>query len=304
MHIFQISVTRGIVFCTIPDLILLYTLICTRAPKHRAHIISMTIMLNHFHIEASFQKLDDLELYMNEVTSVFARKYNKHYGLSGQLFHRPFGSSVKGNEKLKFNNYIYIGNNAKDKQAVKRAEEYRWNFLKFSENSFPFSEPYHPDKASKEMRSLVKKVKTYKINNRVIGYDFFECREYQYLKEAEKQQLIDMIINEYNVIDYSPALAKYGSPTKIYEVMNTVSGSEYGSGDDFDKEDYRHYYKMINIAMEEGYDMRTQRFVGIGDGKGQMSVELAARLQRRFSLEVQPGIKEIKKFFSINDWKR
>lgn len=298
-HLFQISATRGLVFCTIPDNILLYTLICTRAPKHNVHILSATIMLNHFHIEADFKTLNDMESFMNEITSVFARKYNKHYGLSGQLFHRPYGNSMKGKDAFIFDTYIYIGNNAKAKKAVSRAEEYRWNFLQYCEKEFPFSSPYIPDKASKGMKAAVKKVKTYKIKDWAIGYDFFESNDYLGLEDFEKQQLIDMIITEYNVIDYAVAIRKYGSPSKTYEALNTVSGSEYGSGDDYDQESYQHYYRMVNLAIEEGYDMRTRRYVGIGDSPGQMPEQLASRLCRRFNAEVQPNKTEMRKFFSI-----
>lgn len=239
---------------------------------------------------------------MNEVTSVFARKYNNHYGLSGQLFHRPYGNSNKGKESYVFDCYIYIGNNAKVKHAVTRAEEYRWNFLKYMESPFPFSVPYNPETASTEMKVMVKKLKRYNLDDWVVGYDFFDCKEYKSLKDAEKQQLIDMIITTYNVIDYSVALKRFGSPAKIYEAMNAVSGNDYASGEDWDQENYLQYYRMIDLAIEEGYDMKEKRFVGVGEGEKQMPDELASRLRRRFNLELQPNKTEMKKFFSINDW--
>lgn len=303
-HIYQISATRGLVFCTPADYLLLFTLICLKAVKNNVRIISLTIMINHFHIEAMFENIHDMEMFVNEVTSVFARKYNRHYHLSGQLFHRPYGNSNKGRESYIFDCYIYIGNNAKVKHAVIKAEEYRWNFLKYMENPFAFSSPYNPEQASPDMKSMVKKLKRYHLDDWAIGYDFFECREYKSLKEFEKQQLIDMVVTTYNVIDYSVALKRFGSPSKIYEAMNAVSGTDYGSAEDFDQESYPHYYRMINLAEDEGYDMWKQRYVGIGEGEKQMPVDLANRLCHRFESEIHPNRTEIKKFFSINDWKR
>lgn len=258
-------------------------------------------MLNHFHLEASFESIHDMEAFMNSVTSVFAKKYNRHYGLSRQLFHRPFGNSLKSKEAHCFDCLIYIGNNAKVKHAVTRAEEYRWNFLKYMECNCPFSTPYNPSTASADMQRLVKLLKNQAIKDSYIDYAFFESKDYFRLTDFEKQQLIDMIVSQYNVIDYDFSLKRYGSAPKIYEAMNIVSGSEYGSGEDNDQENYQHYYKMIKIAKSEGYDMQKTRYVGIGDGPGQMPTALYERLCRRFEQELRPSRTEIKKYFSIAD---
>lgn len=300
-HIYQISVSRGLVFCTPADYLLLFTLICSRSSKYKVRVLALSIMLNHFHIEAIFEKLHDMESFMNDVTSVFARKYNRHYGLSGKLFHRPYGSSNKGRESYIFDCYLYIGNNAKVKHAVARAEDYRWNFLRYMDNPYPFSFPYNQETATGEMKLMVRKLKKYNLDNRAIDYDFFECKEYESMNDSEKQQLADMVVTMYNVIDYSVALKRFGSPGKIYEAMNTVSGSDYNSHEDTDLEKYPHYYRMINLAVEEGYDMRRKRYVGIGDGPMQMPQQLADRLRRRFNADLQPNKTELKKFFSINE---
>lgn len=296
-HIYQITCDKGIVFCNVADCILLFTLICTYAVKCRAKIIALTIMFNHFHIEASFPTAESMSAFMNKVTSVFARVYNHHYGLKGQLFHKPFGSSLKSRDSRIFDNVIYIANNALEKKAVALSADYRWNFLKYMVNNHPFSDEYDPYSASKEMQYLINKVKKLHSRGEYIAYGLFDSGEYKSLCDKEKAQLVDMIINKYNVIDYRFILRRYGSFDKFCDVLSNIGGTEYDIGDDSDYEDYKHYYKMIRIAEEEGYKMSEKRYVGIGSGDGKLAPEMYRRIVKRFEKEVNASPKEIAKFF-------
>lgn len=295
-HIYQITFDKGIIFCTAADCVVLFTLICIKALKHKARIIALTIMLNHFHIEASFPTPNALASFMNEVTSSFARAYNRKYGLSGKVFHKPYGSAAKTRDSRISDNFIYIANNAKEKKAVVHSEDYKWNFLKYMESTHPFSEEYDPYAASSDMQYLVKKFKSRHLAGDYISFGYFSSKEYGGLPDREKAQLIDMIISTYNMIDYSYALKKYGSMERIKDVLENVGGAEYDVADDYDKEDYKHYYKMIRIANEEGYKMSERRYRGIGHGHGQMQPELAGRLIHRFEREACASPKEIAKF--------
>ena len=295
-HVYQITCDKGLIFCTVADCVVLFTLICIKAIKYNVHIIALTIMLNHFHIEAAFPSSRSVSMFMNEVTSAFARLYNKHYGLTGQVFHRPFGSAAKTRDSRIFDNFIYVENNAKEKKAVVRSEDYRWNFLKYSENNHPFSVEYDPFEASKDMQYLVRKVKAKHSERDYISFELFDSDRYISLNDKEKAQLVDMIISTYNIIDYSYPLKKYGSMERIKDVLENVGGAEYDVRDDYDQEDYKHYYKMIRIAKEEGYKMTERRYVGVGNNPGQMPPELAARLIKRFEREVNASPKEIAKF--------
>lgn len=299
-HIFQISSDWGLIFCNIADCVFLYTLLCTRADKYGCKIIACTIMLNHFHVEVKFKSLKDMERYMNDVTNVFARKFNKQYHRKGQVFHRAYGSSPKIRDQKVRDNFIYICNNAKEKKAVMDSREYRWNFLRYYDDAHPFSEKYDPSEASKEMLSLVKKVKCRHQAGQSIDYEFFNSDKYRKLAESEKQQLIDIIISTYNVIDYEPMIQKYGSIDKVYSVLSMIGGGEYDMNDDLEQEDYKHFYKMIKIAKEEGYDMSSERLYGIGHNHGQLSPDIAGVMIQRFRTEAGASASEIRKFLHID----
>lgn len=276
-HLYQISVDKSLIFCTVPDRILLYTLICVRARKYNVRITQLCIMFNHFHIQASMSNKETMERFMSSVTWSFAIVFNHHYGLKGPVFHRPFGSAPKVQTQKIVGNMIYIANNPIGKKATTTAWDYRWNFLRYAPQLIastgtmeysacarhPFSEEYNPLEASREMLYLVKVVRLKVSSGEAIDYKLFESSKYASLCEKERLQLIDIIIATYNVIDYEPMLRKYGSVEQFCRVLTEVEGCEYDLTDDWESENYRHYEQMITIAIEEGYDIRNRRFAGI-----------------------------------------
>lgn len=252
---------------------------------------------------------------MDSLTWTFAIIFNHHYGLKGNVFHKSYGNACKMTADSITGNLIYIANNPVGKKAVSSAWDYRWNFLRyspflsnetnkpeFSEYSrHPFSERFDPLEASKDMIFLVKAVKRMARAKQYLNYRFFESQKFRSLSEREKQQLADIIITEYNVIDYVPILQKYGSVQEYCKVLSMINGNEYEISDDKEKENYRHYMKMISISAEEGYDLRTKRYSGVEGETTKnndclMSRKLAEKLKRRFIAEAEASRIEIRKF--------
>lgn len=307
-HLYQISIDKSIIFCTVADMVLLFTLICTKAKQYNVQITEMCIMFNHFHIQAYIRSRKDMEEFMSSVTWAFAIMFNRRYGLEGKLFHKPYGNAPKVKHKKIKDNLIYIANNPVEKKAVSAAWEYRWNFLRYTSPN-PFSEVFDPLEASKEMLYLVKAVKLRAAAGKVIDYDFFDSYRVMSLCEKEKQQLIDFIIYTYNVIDYQPIIERYGSIDNYCHVLNEVEGKEYDEDDDWEPEDYKHYMKMISIAEEEGYNMRYTRYEGVEglppsckrtkNSGSLMPKELAEKLIKRYRNEVRASTLEICKFLRI-----
>lgn len=312
-HIFQISVDGSLIFSTDADKILLFTLICTKAPQYHIHITSICIMLNHFHIQANIENREDMENFIYAVTWSFAYIYNRHYGLRGKVFHKSYGNAPKVKPKKIIENLIYIANNPVVKKAVESALDYRWNFLRYAPqieagtgrlawpavSRHPFSSEYNPLDASKDMLYLVKSVKLKAAASDWIDYKFFDSQRYKALGPKERQQILDIIIITYNVIDYEPMLRKYGSVESFGRVLSEVEGNEYDLSDDCELEDYRHYERMMKIAAEEGYDVRQKRYAGVGEGGHEMPPDLAERLVRRFKIEVGASNLETCKFLKI-----
>lgn len=312
-HLYQITKDRSLVFLTVADKILLFTLICIKAKQFKIRITAICIMFNHFHIQAIAESREAIKSFMSAVTWGFAIISNRHYGLSGNLFHKPFGSAPKVRQKKIIENLIYIANNPVGKKAVEAALDYRWNFLRYAPqieagtgrlawpavSRHPFSSEYNPLDASKDMLYLVKSVKLKAAASDWIDYKFFDSQRYKALGPKERQQILDIIIIMYNVIDYEPVLRKYGSVESFGRVLSEVEGNEYDLSDDCELEDYRHYERMMKIAAEEGYDVRRQRYAGVGEGGHEMPPDLAERLVRRFKIEVGASNLETCKFLKI-----
>ena len=259
LHICQKSADNGIIFYILEDFLVFLTVLSIKAIDLGVIIYAIVIMFNHLHIGGLFKSRSILSHLMNATTSVFARLYNAQYGLKGRLFKKPFRSAPKVNDKKIRDNLFYIWNNPKEKKAVRNAEDYRWNLLKYLESDHPFSSPVVVATASDNLLKLMRKVTAMHDSGKYLGYDFFEG-EYKALSKEEKAQLVDFIIVTYNIIRRDAILEKFGSYESLILAVNSVTGNEYDLADDDDEEDYRHYLKMISITRREGIDIDRVRF--------------------------------------------
>lgn len=287
-HVYQITLDRGICFYTSSDCLVWFTLFCILARRYKIRILSVCIMLNHYHIQLRAPSAQALSSFMRDLTAQFTRMYNRRYGLSGRLFLGQFCNAPKNKEQKIKENYIYICNNPVVKQAVPRAESYRWNFLAYMESRNPFSEPTDPENCSETMRQVLAIVRLRRKAGSPIDYQFFGGL-YSKLSDREKRQVLDYIVMEYNVIDYAEAKRKWGNYQKICEMLATVSGSEYDLAEEYVKEDYRHYYRMITLSRTAGYDLMSIRLRGL-------SLSEQYRLALLFRNEADASAEEITKF--------
>jgi REP element-mobilizing transposase RayT len=295
LHICQKSFDNGIIFYVLEDFLVFLTILSVKANACGVIIYAIVLMFNHLHIGAIFNSRDTPSHLMNASTSVYARLYNKQYGLKGQLFKKPFRSAPKVNDKKIRDNLFYIWNNPKEKKAVQSVEEYRWNLLKYLESDHPFSNPVNVSTASDKLLRLMRKVTARRKAGKFLGYDFFGP-EYKSLPKEERQQLIDFIIVSYNVIQRDVILAKFGSYQSLVLAANSVTGSEYDLADDNTEEDYRHYRKMISISKREGINLDRIRF---SEDYRESHREEIMRLRKLFRIESDASEYEINKFFHL-----
>lgn len=293
-HICQKSADNGILFYNVMDFIVLFTIMCVKSVQNNVCIIAICLMLNHFHIEAIFDRQSSMSRYMNGVTSVFARAYNKQYHSKGQVFKRPFKNVPKYSEQKTKDCFIYISNNPVVKKAVRQADQYQWNFLKYLESPAPFSEAIDPLTASADLLELMKEIKTLHSEGQFIGYKVLDKRLFQ-LNPKEQSQLIDFIINTYNVIDKKSVFNMYESYEQMITAMTAVSGREFDDDDDISNEDYKHYFKMMEIAQAEGYDLQRTHFRNLI-----VKDEKLSRFHSRCKIEAKATEYEISKFLHIH----
>ena len=266
VHIFGITADKGICFYTTADCLVWFTLFCVLARKYNVRVIAVCIMFNHFHVEARFPSRQTMSAMMRELNSRFTQQYNRYYRLSGPLFRERYGSSLKVKEQWIKDNYVYICNNPIGKKAVRKAEQYRWNFLAYMESDSPFSAPIVVRSCSRHFLCVRAEVLRSCRNGQPLGYNFFGGM-YDQLSSLERKQIVDLIVSLYNVIDYEELRRVWGGFDQICEMLHTVSGSEYELADDDSAEDYRHYYQMIRIVVESGFDIKHRRFVNLPDSE-------------------------------------
>ena len=297
-HIFQISVDRGLIFYTDADFIVFFSILCYAAVKYHVRIISCCIMANHFHVLAKFRSPEDMELFVNELTSIFALMYNKRYHRKGQLFKKSFGSSPKIHDDEIVNTVVYISNNPIPKLAVEHAVEYRWNCLAFMESSHPFSDPLDKLDLSDAMRRSMSIVERQHSSNKYLTYRILD-ELFIPLNPKERKQLTDYIISVYSILDYSFIRQKWDSLEKLSVVLDAVKGADYETAEDYSKEDYRHYCQMNNVARRCGFDPARMRFDTDGFN------ESGARfLRREFLQNVSASAMEIDKYLHQGEYAR
>ena len=258
-HVYQITADRGICFYSMADCLVWFSLMCVLAERYNIRILAVCIMLNHYHIELHAPSSVALSSFMRDLNALFTRAYNTRYGLSGPLFCKRFKNAGKHKEQKIRENYLYICNNPVVKGAVSKAEQYRWNFLAYMQNDYPFSQTAHLADQEEQLEQVEAIIRMRRSVGHPLDYDFFDGL-YSRLPDSGKRQIADYIITQYNVVDYAAVRRMWGSFENLCQVLQTVRGAEYDLEDDNAQEDYRHYYRMIRVAADLGYDLTTRRF--------------------------------------------
>lgn len=287
-HVYQITSDRGICFYTAADCLVWFTLLCVLSRRYNIRILAVCIMLNHYHILLKAPSSYALSSFMCDLTSLFTRMYNRKYRISGPLVGGQFNNAGKRKDQKIKDIFIYICNNPVVKHAVPRAERYRWNFLAYMQGGNPFSEEIRQESCSEELVRVMAAVRVRRKADRAVDYQFFSG-PYSRLSDREKRQIIDYIVSEYNVIEYITIGRMWGSYQDLCHALSTVSGSEYDLKEEFVEEDYRHYYRMIRLAKDAGYDLSRRRLRGL-------TLDEQSRLASLFQNEAGASRAEISKF--------
>lgn len=242
-HIYQKTSSGHNIFYGYEDFLMFFTIMSVSVRSSDIQIFSLCLMYNHFHSLARTEVVQQLSGLMNHCCSWFAREFNHSTGRSGQLFRKNFGSAPKRDEKAVRNAINYIGNNPVEKRICGRPEQYRWNFLAYAVSANPFSEPLIIKKASNRLRKAVKEVKYMSKLNLPLKSRHI-LRLFKGLSDRETEQLVDLIITEYNFIEYEAAASYYDSFSKMVEAMAFNTGSEYDIREEWNPDSDLAYQEM------------------------------------------------------------
>lgn len=245
-HVYQGTVDGVLIFYSLQDVLVFYTIFMCYADKYRATILSLSLMPDHYHCVIAAGDRESLNRYIGNATSLFTREYNNWYNRRGPLFRTPFGCASKKGTKAIISTINYSLNNQAVKKLCTKVEETRMNFLAYSLNDHPFSDKVNKAKVSRRLRRALYEMEACAKTGTPLNYSMLN-RIMSTLDKTEAAQLADKAIGAYNRIDYELAGSYYGSVEKMILAANSNSGNEFGIAEPFDTNDDRPYATIRTI---------------------------------------------------------
>lgn len=250
-HIYQRCASHGVLFYTVEDRLVYYTLAACKAKKHGIIVSAAALMYTHIHQSVHAPSLNALRAYLHDTGSSFSRLYNHHYGRHGRLFEKDPGRSQKYSSKDKRSNLAYVYNNHVEKGLCARAVEERWSLIAYACSTHPFSEKIVKRKASKALLKAIRLVNRRAEALKAMEYCDLE-KVFDQLVGEEREQFIDYVISRYAWIDYSYAVAHFDSLSAMIIALDTMTGGEYEIREDYTKLKDTGYQELIQMAEKTG----------------------------------------------------
>ena len=249
-HCYQNTVNGNLIFYSVSDYLVYFTLFCTIARKLKVKVLMLCLMPDHIHYSAVVKHGPVLSAFNQETASKFVLSQNRFSACSGALMNHPFGSAAKKGDKIARTNIIYVGNNPVERRLVTKAEDYRWNFLAYALSDHPFSEKIVMSEASRPLRRGLKTVDLIYSRGNPLTYPVLKGL-FSKLTKGESQQLTDYIVSKYLVIDFNETARFFDNFGNMIEAMHSSTGSEYDINEVFVGTSDAYYSRMIQILIRE-----------------------------------------------------
>ena len=290
-HCYQRTLDGFLLFYTVFDYLVFFTLLCTVAPLHDVRVIAASLMPDHTHLSAVAPDRVQLWRCMQQLLSMFAKEQNAALHRKGSLFKSPFGSAPKTTDKKIRTNIAYVANNPVERHLVHKAEDWKWTFLAYAISDHPFSKPINRSRASPAMKKALAIVDStyaegYHLKYRVL------LKLFSPLSDEECNQLTDYIISKYSIIDHQTAISYFGSYEKMLMAIHSNTGSEYDLKESFTGKRDDVYKKMTDLLMGTG------RFIDIHDVLG-LNADEKIKLFNYLQGKTEATPKQIAKFLRM-----
>ena len=251
-HIYQRSVKQFIVFYSMEDRLVYYTVFAVMAKTYGIVVLALALMFDHIHslIKASNRKT--YAHFVGVTTLTFALAYNRDSGRKGALFEKAYSNAPKRRDKDVRTCIAYNYNNSVEKKLFARAEDDRWNLLAYIDNPHPFSAPIDKRKASKKLILSMEAATRYQKRNEYLDYPVVR-KLFDGLGVDEREQLLDFIISLYLPIDREQLLGFYKGYEDMVIAINSNTGSEYDIDEVFDPESHQDFARMLEITRHSSF---------------------------------------------------
>lgn len=248
-HCYQRTKDRILIFYSISDYLVYFTLYCVVAPKHGVRVLALCLMPDHVHDSVIASNLSELAGFKKELNTRFSKLNREICHHHDTLFEEPYGSALKYTDKEVRSNLVYVGNNPVERRLSKVAEDYRWSFVAYAVSNHPYSEKLVLRKSRWALRDAVREVKSCKLKGIPLNYNQLQ-RMFSRLDRKEKLQLVDFIIVCYNIIDFKAAVMRFGSYEQMLTAMHSTTGSEYDIQEHFIGRSDEHYSRITSLLMK------------------------------------------------------
>ena len=250
IHCYQRTINGFLIFYSVSDFLVFFTILCTTARKYKIRILSVCLMVDHIHLSMIEDRKGDLSNFVRDYSKTFSFFHNRTCHHTGAFFESPFGRAPKFGEKKIRTNLVYVGNNAPERHLCAKAEEYRWNFLAYAVSDHPFSEELVVGKSSRPLQRIRRRILSLYHKNHPLPYAFLQA-SFSGLNRKEKDQLVDFIVSTYNVIDYASSLQFFTSYGDMLTAMHANIGSEHDIKEVFVGKSDAYYAGMSAILLKE-----------------------------------------------------
>ena len=251
-HIYIRSVNQFIIFYSMEDRLVYYTVFAVMAKTYGITVLAVALMFDHIHHLIKATAEDLYAKFVGTTTSTFAMAYNRDSGRKGPLFQKAYGNSSKRKDKDVRTCIAYNYNNSVEKKLFARAEEDRWNFLAYIDNPHPFSAPFEKKKATKKLIRSMDAATRYHQRTEFLDYPVVRAL-FDGLSVDEREQLLDFIITLYLPIDREQLLGFYKSYEDMVIAINSNTGSEYEILEAFDPESHQDFARMLEITHRSSF---------------------------------------------------
>ena len=266
-HCYQRTVNRGLLFYSVTDFLVLFTIVCVNAVRFGIKVYALCFMPDHIHGSYSTFNKRDLSGFVRCYTSEYATSFNAVCHRAGPLFACRFGSAPKIGDKKARTNIVYVNNNPVERRITKKAEDYRWNFLAYATSDHPYSEPIINRLISKNMKQAMAAVKNLHSKGLPVKHTFLK-HWFGRLNKKESKQFADFIINTYNIIDYKEAARFFGGFDNMLTALHSTTGSEYDLNEISEGRDDSCFSKMGSLLLNNGLVNDIHEIVAMSsDGK-------------------------------------
>lgn len=249
MHVYQRTTNGFNLFYSVEDFLVFYTIVSVQAKRIGICLLGMCLMIDHVHLLLSTENLKQMSMFISAYTSLYAREFNVHTGRQGPLFESPYGSAVKLDMKRIRSAIAYLFNNPVEKKLCRKAEQYKWNFLSYYENTT------HINKAtcSRKLRRSIDIVQYSYKADRYLNHTLIENIA-KGLDTKEKEMLISYIIWTYFPFDKHRLISYYGSYDSMLIAINSNTGSEYDIAETCWCKSDRPYREIILYLKKAGHE--------------------------------------------------